>query len=116
MSDADNSERMAAAEAARAILSGNAPALRALEAELTKRLVAAAKQGRQDKATDLLGMSLKAIENIEAYFAAIVTDGDVARHAAERASDLGSGLIDHSQKMTVAASAMAEKNAVGQRS
>jgi len=29
---------------------------------------------------------------------------------------LGSGLIGHSQKMTVAASAMAEKKAVGQRS
>ena len=30
--------------------------------------------------------------------------------------DLGSGLVDHSQKMTVAARAMAEKKAVGQRS
>ena len=29
---------------------------------------------------------------------------------------LGSGLIDHSQKMTVAASAMAEKKTVGHRS
>jgi CheY-like chemotaxis protein len=29
---------------------------------------------------------------------------------------LGSGLIGHSQKITVAASAMAEKKAVGQRS
>jgi hypothetical protein len=29
---------------------------------------------------------------------------------------LGSGLVDHSQKMTVAARAMAEKKAVGQRS
>ena len=29
---------------------------------------------------------------------------------------LGSGLIDHSQKMTVAASATAEKKTVGQRS
>jgi hypothetical protein len=29
---------------------------------------------------------------------------------------LGSGLIGHSQKMTVAASAMAEKKAVGQQS
>ena len=29
---------------------------------------------------------------------------------------LGSGLTDHSQKMTVAASAMAEKKAVGHRS
>ena len=31
-------------------------------------------------------------------------------------SPLGSGLVDHSQKMTVAARAMAEKKAVGQRS
>jgi CRP-like cAMP-binding protein len=31
-------------------------------------------------------------------------------------SDLGSGLIGHSQKMTVAASATAEKKTVGQRS
>ena len=30
--------------------------------------------------------------------------------------DLGSGLVDHSQKMTVAARVMAEKKAVGQRS
>lgn len=30
--------------------------------------------------------------------------------------DLGSGLIGHSQKMTVAASATAEKKTVGQRS
>lgn len=29
---------------------------------------------------------------------------------------LGSGLVDHSQKMTVAARAIAEKKAVGQRS
>ena len=29
---------------------------------------------------------------------------------------LGSGLVDYSQKMTVAARAMAEKKAVGQRS
>jgi hypothetical protein len=29
---------------------------------------------------------------------------------------LGSGLVDHSQKMTVAARAMAEKKTVGQRS
>jgi hypothetical protein len=29
---------------------------------------------------------------------------------------LGSGLVDHSQKMTVAARATAEKKAVGQRS
>jgi hypothetical protein len=29
---------------------------------------------------------------------------------------LGSGLVDQSQKMTVAASAMAEKKTVGQRS
>ncbi|WP_294336964.1 hypothetical protein [uncultured Sphingomonas sp.] len=36
-------------------------------------------------------------------------DGEMGR-------DLGSGLVDHSQKMTVAASATAEKNAVGQRS
>jgi len=32
------------------------------------------------------------------------------------AFDLGSGLIGHSQKMTVAASATAEKKTVGQRS
>lgn len=88
MTDADTTEKMAAAESARAILSGNAAAFRALEAELTKRLVAAAKQGRQDKATDLLGMHLKAIENLEAYFAAIVADGEVARHAAEHAADM----------------------------
>ncbi len=30
--------------------------------------------------------------------------------------ELGSGLVDHSQKMTVAARAMAEKKAVGHRS
>ncbi len=33
-----------------------------------------------------------------------------------RETELGSGLVDHSQKMTVAARAMAEKKAVGQRS
>jgi len=33
-----------------------------------------------------------------------------------RAEDLGSGLVDYSQKMTVAARATAEKKAVGQRS
>ena len=33
-----------------------------------------------------------------------------------RRAVLGSGLIDHSQKMTVAASATAEKKTVGQRS
>ena len=32
------------------------------------------------------------------------------------ASTLGSGLVDYSQKMTVAARAMAEKKTVGQRS
>jgi SAM-dependent methyltransferase len=41
---------------------------------------------------------------------------DPAGHAALIALYLGSGLVDHSQKMTVAASATAEKNAVGQRS
>ncbi|WP_407036221.1 relaxase/mobilization nuclease domain-containing protein [Facivitalis istanbulensis] len=40
----------------------------------------------------------------------------VVRGKDERGRDLGSGLVDHSQKMTVAASAMAEKNAVGHRS
>ena len=35
---------------------------------------------------------------------------------ADSAAALGSGLVDHSQKMTVAARAMAEKKAVGQRS
>lgn len=88
MTDADTASRMARADAAKQILTGNAPAFRALEGELTARLVVAAKQGRQDKATDLLGMSLKALENIEAYFAGIAADGEVARHAAEAAADL----------------------------
>ena len=40
---------------------------------------------------------------------------ELARMKAER-DILGSGLVDYSQKMTVAARAMAEKKAVGQRS
>lgn len=35
---------------------------------------------------------------------------------AQEIVQLGSGLVDHSQKMTVAARATAEKKAVGQRS
>ncbi len=41
---------------------------------------------------------------------------DFLRSASLCGSSLGSGLVDHSQKMTVAARAMAEKKAVGQRS
>ena len=42
---------------------------------------------------------------------------DVGRiAAANRIKPLGSGLVDQSQKMTVAARAMAERKAVGQRS
>jgi len=37
-------------------------------------------------------------------------------HTTEYANGLGSGLVDYSQKMMVAARAMAEKKAVGQRS
>ena len=40
----------------------------------------------------------------------------VANEAANNSGCLGSGLVDHSQKMTVAASAMAEKKTVGHRS
>lgn len=42
------------------------------------------------------------------------TEGRLTR--AEAAQYLGSGLVDYSQKMMVAARAMAEKKAVGQRS
>ncbi len=45
-----------------------------------------------------------------------ILEGVARRRAPARAKVLGSGLIDHSQKMTVAASAMAEKNVVGHRS
>ena len=37
-------------------------------------------------------------------------------HTTEYANGLGSGLVDYSQKMTVAARAMVEKKTVGQRS
>ena len=87
MIEADTAERMANAEAARAILAGNAPAFQELEAQLTANLVKAAKQGRQDKATDLLGMALKSLDNLQSYFAAIAADGDVAKHAAEHAAN-----------------------------
>lgn len=88
MTEADTAERMANAEAARAILAGNALAFQELEAQLTANLVKAAKQGRQDKATDLLGMALKSLDNLQSYFTAIVADGDVAKHAAEHVADL----------------------------
>lgn len=87
MTEADTAERMANAEAARMVLSGNAPAFAEIEARLTENLVKAAKQGRQDKATDLLGMSLKMLDNVKSYFEAIAADGDVAKHAAEHAAN-----------------------------
>lgn len=88
MTDVDTTARMARAEAARSVLAGNAAAFDAIREQLTANLIAAAKQGRHDRATDLIGMQLKAIDNLEAYFTAIVADGDVARHAAETTADL----------------------------
>ena len=48
----------------------------------------------------------------------VVKEGDKIWHLILRKApfSLGSGLVDHSQKMTVAARATAEKKAMGQRS
>lgn len=84
----DEVNRMARAERAQETLAEIAEAMSAIRAGLTDNLVKAAKQGRQDRAMDLIGMSLKCIDNLEGYFAAIIADGEVARHAAETVSDL----------------------------
>lgn len=46
----------------------------------------------------------------------MVLNNAILAHDAVEGASTPSGLIDHSQKMTVAASAMAEKKAVGHRS
>ena len=45
-----------------------------------------------------------------------ILDAMAVKTPAKARSGLGSGLVDHSQKMTVAARATAEKKAMGQRS
>ncbi len=84
----DEAMRQVRADRAQQTLAEIAEAMNAIRAGLTDNLVKAAKQGRQDRATDLIGMSLKCLDNLEGYFAAVIADGEVARHAAEAVSDL----------------------------
>ena len=77
-----------------ALVKATAPALQQLGVEITTRMY----------------QRLFVDPEIKALF-------DMAAHeSGAQPKRLGSGLVDHSQKMTVAARAMAEKKAVGQRS
>ena len=61
-------------------------------------------------------LAMNSASNAEAVGARNNTRATLPDHAALKAGDLGSGLIDQSQKMTVAAMAMAEKKVWAHRS